>query len=202
MKLKKPILFLLILFLSQCISFSKYSLPEVKTAEPIGTEKKVILLTYSQSVIVGTQEKKKAEETNRKDTEDRLIRVLSLHPRILSVTTDPTVKHDVKLDVNLESKVSVYSSTLGMILTTLSYLTATALPFDVEQESVFTFQFRNEKSKSQAVVIRNVHFNTWIGILTIPLMPFYGLNGTMEKTFQDISASAIDEAIQKQNQLF
>lgn len=187
---------------SQCISFAKYNLPETKLPEKTNVEKKIIFLTYNQAATVGDRERKVADESNRKQSEERFVRALQSHPNVLSVVTDPQAKYDLKLDINLESQVSFYSSTLGMILTGISYLTLTALPMDVVQDSTITFQFANEKSKTQTTLVRQVHFNTWIGILTIPLMPFFGLNGTTEKTFFDVSHSALNEAIEKQPKLF
>ncbi|TGK48373.1 hypothetical protein [Leptospira bouyouniensis] len=191
-----------LLVLSHCISFAKYNLPETKLTENANAEKKIILLTYSQAATVGDRERKVADESDRKQSEDRFVRALQSHPRVLSVVTDPQSKYDLKLDIQLESQVSLYSSTLGMILTGISYLTLTSLPMDVEQDSTITFQFANEKSKSQTILVRQVHFRTWIGILTIPLMPFYGLNGTTEKTFLNVSHSALNEALEKQPKLF
>ncbi|TGL99422.1 hypothetical protein [Leptospira jelokensis] len=202
MKLLNVAYLLGFLVFSQCISFAKYNLPETKLPENANAEKKIILLTYSQAATVGDRERKVADESSRKQSEDRFLRALQSHPRVLSVVTDPQAKYDLKLDIKLESQVSLYSSALGMILTGISYLTLTALPMDVEQDSTITFQFANEKSKTQISLVREVHFRTWIGILTIPLMPFYGLNGTTEKTFVDVSHSALNEALEKQPKLF
>lgn len=191
-----------LLAFSHCITFPNYEVTKSNLSDKRKQEKKIILLSYTQAARVGDREKKVADESSRKISEDRFVRVLSLHPKVQSVVTDPNAKYDIKLAVDLDSQVSFYSSTLGMIFTTLSFLTGTLLPSDIEQDSTFTFQFTNEKSKADVKVTRMVHFNTWIGIFTIPLMPFYGLDKQSEKAFLDISHSALDEALDKQPKLF
>jgi hypothetical protein len=190
------------LFFGNCITFPNYEATKGTLSDKGNQEKKIILLSYTQAAQVGDREKKSADESSRKISEDRFVRVLSLHPRVHSVVTDPNAKYDVKLSVDLDSHVSFYSSTLGMVFTTLSFLTGTLLPSDIEQDSTFTFQFTNEKTKAEAKITRIVHFNTWIGIFTIPLMPFYGLDKQSEKAFFDISHSALNEALEKQPKLF
>ncbi|MCZ8342994.1 MAG: hypothetical protein O9301_08185 [Leptospira sp.] len=190
------------LFSLQCIVFPNYEFSIGKTIETSNTEPKVILIAYTQSVKIGEDDRKDIDESNRKNSEERLIRALKLHPKVKNVVTDPNEKYDIKLVVNLESYVSYYKSTLGMLFNALSFFTGTLLPFDVEQFSTFIFQFSNEKTKTQATITRMVYFHTWIGILTIPLMPFFGPGKKADEAFKNASHSALEEAFEKQPKIF
>lgn len=194
-------IFLLILF-TQCISFSKFDPPKYKQESFSPSEKKIILLVYRQGSQVIDREKKEAEESNRKVSEERLIKILSTHPRVLSVVTDPKEKYDIKMEVDLDSQVVFYSTIPGAIATTLCYLTLTLFPSDIEQESKFTIQFSNEKTKQQLVVSKTAHFQSILWFFSIPLMPFYGLGQATDSAFLSVSHGAIEEAVEKQPKLF
>jgi len=194
-KATHTLLLLLLLCSSQCIVFSSYRLPPENTPATVSGQR-TVLLSVTQAQTVGS-EKVEARELDRKKTQDSIIRALSKHSAVAGVVTDPAQSHDIKLAVSVDSQVSTYQSTPGMIFTFLSFLTATVLPFDVDQTSRLSFRFTRPADGATLKTEHTAHFNIWVGILTLPLMPFLSPGQVADRTFRDLVHASVNEAIER-----
>ena len=114
-----------------------------------------------------------------------------------SVTTDLNSKYDNKLDISIEAEINQERNIARSVFGILSVFTITIIPFFVEQNTSFIFNFENNSKKLKYQITKSMYSATWVGFLTLPLMPFYSTNSAANSSFREIIHSSLNEASSK-----